>query len=334
MIKRLEVFAIVMTLICAIGVPLGFAEKPKVVIGQVPRGQAYWTVLNMTDKGIYKKWGDKINVEYKVIYPGDDFAAFMGRSLDVSGFAPMELARLYAEENKQVVMFGKYITNVIGWYVRADSTAKTPVDLKGKKLGIPGWDTAAAQVGEVIMKDVWGLNIKKDFDIYIGPWPALPKLLAKGDLDMIFSVMPLTLKDWMGGKIKPMFESIGKEYAKHSDGYFGGVQFLCAWKDWLDKNENVASNILKAYQEGIDYGYENTNGWVKEYIHTSVKGATEPEIKFMVDHHPRIEYHYKNVYLNENFINQEIKFLKKAEDMGILPKGGATKAKEIFRIIK
>ena len=330
--KRIFVSVLVTLLVGVFAVNLCFAEMRKVRIAQFPIGPAYWNYLNMKDKGIYKKWGDKINVEYAVSVPQDDFAAFMGRSVDVASFAPLELARLKAAEGKHVVIFGRYITNTIGWYVRGNSTAKTPADLKGKKLGIPGWDTAAAQVAEVIFKELWDLDIKKDFQVHIGPWPVLPKLLVKGEVDLIFSLMPLTLKPWMEGKIKPMWETVGMEYAKRSQGYMSGVQFFCAWKDWLDKNEDIASNFLKAYQEGIDYTYTQTVPWLKEYMPTAIKDVTGEQVDFMAQHYIRSDFLFKKVYLDEGYLKQEIEFLKKAEALGILPKGAATM--DIFRIIK
>ncbi len=326
------VLVLVTALIGILAVNPCFSEMRKVRIAQFPIGPAYWNYLNMKDKGIYKKWGDKIGVEYAVSVPQDDFAAFMGRSVDVASFAPLELARLKAAEGKHVVIFGRYITNTIGWYVRGDSTAKTPADLKGKKLGIPGWDTAAAQVAEVIFKELWGLNMKKDFEVYIGPWPALPKLLAKGDVDLCFSLMPLTLKPWMAGKIKPIWETVGIEYAKHSQGYMSGVQFFCAWKDWLDKNEDVARNLLNAYQEGIDYTYAQTVPWLTEYMPTAIKDVTEEQVNFMAQHYLRSDFLFKKVHLDEGYLKQEIEFLKKTEALGILPEGAATM--DIFRIIK
>lgn len=308
------------------------AKDTHIIISQFPVGPSAWSAKNMIDAGIYKKWGDKIGVEYEVKYPQDDFAAFMGRSVDIASFAPLEVTRLLADEGKEIVIFGKYITNVIGWFVSADNNAKTPADMKGMKIGIPGWDTAAAQVAAVIMKDLWNLNMKEDFEIFTAPWPALPKLLAKGDIDMCFSLMPLVMKDWMGGKIKPMYETIGMEYQKHMNGYMGGVQFFCAWKDWFEENKDVAENFLSAYQEGIGYTYSNTDEWLKKYMPTEVKEMTKEEMEFMKEHYLKVKFLYYPVYLDENFVQEELEFLKKAENLGFLPKGSSTR--EIFRLIK
>ena len=113
--KRISLLALCMVFMCTFGVNPLLAEKRVVKIAQFPIGPAYWNCKYMIDKGIYKKWGDKIGVEYEISFPGDDFAAFMGRSVDVASFAPLELTRLLADEKKHAVIFGKYITNTIGW---------------------------------------------------------------------------------------------------------------------------------------------------------------------------------------------------------------------------
>jgi len=330
--KRILLLALCMMLMCTFGVNPLLAEKRVVRIAQFPIGPAFWNSKYMIDKGIYKKWGDKIGVEYKISFPGDDFAAFMGRSVDVASFAPLELTRLLADEGKHVVIFGKYITNTIGWYVRGDSPAQSPADLKGKRLGIPGWDTAAAQVGEVIMKELWGINIKKDFKVHVAPWPALPPLLAKGEIDICLNLMPLTMKLWMEGKIRPIWETVCIEYAKHAKGYKSGVQFFCMWKDYLDKNEDVARNLLAAYQEGIYNTYAGTEEWLRKYMPLSVKDLTEEQIKFTTRHYFETGFLYYNTYLDEKFLAQEIEFLKKVEKLGLLPKGSVTR--KVFRVLK
>jgi ABC-type nitrate/sulfonate/bicarbonate transport system substrate-binding protein len=330
--KNLTLFCVI-SLISLMLVTFPCAAKDKVIkISQFPVGPSTWSAKNMIDSGIYKKWGDKIGVEYQVKYPQDDFAAFMGRSVDIASFAPLEVTRLLVDEGKEIVIFGKYISNVIGWFVSADSTAKTPADMKGMKIGIPGWDTAAAQVAAVIMKDLWNLDMKKDFEIFTAPWPALPKLLAKGDIDMCFSLMPLVMKDWMGGRIKPLYETIGMEYAKHMNGYLGGVQFFCAWKDWYEENEETAVNFLSAYQEGIGYTLSNTDEWLQKYMPTEIKGMTKEQLEFMKAHYLKVKFLYYPVYLDEKFVKEELAFLKKAEDLGFLPKGSSTR--DIFRQIK
>lgn len=310
----------------------GLAKDKVIKISQFPVGPSAWSAKNMIDKGIYKKYGDKIGVEYKVMYPQDDFAAFMGRSVDIASFSPLEVTRLLADEGKEIVVFGKYISNVIGWFVSADNTAKTPADMKGARIAIPGWDTAAAQVAAVIMKDLWGLNMKEDFEIFTAPWPAIPKLIAKGDVDMGFSLMPLVMKDWMDGKIKPMYETIGIEYAKHMNGYMGGVQFFCAWKDWFEENTETAKNFLEAYQEGIGYTYSNTDEFLREYMPTEVKGMTDAQMQFMKKHYLGVKFLFYPVYLDEKFVKEEMDFLKKTEKLGFLPEGAATR--DIFRFIK
>jgi hypothetical protein len=65
---------------------------------------------------------------------------------------------------------------------------------------------------------------------------------------------------------------------------------------------------------------------------TAIKDATKDQIDFMVKHYLNTDFLFKNVYLDDGYLKQEIEFLKKAEALNILPKGAATM--DIFRMIK
>jgi ABC-type nitrate/sulfonate/bicarbonate transport system substrate-binding protein len=199
-------------------------------------------------------------------------------------------------------------------------------------LGIAGWDTGAAQQAEVIMKDLWGLDIKKDFTVSVSPWPVGPQLLAKGDLDMIINSVPVTMDLWMSGKIRPIFNTVGHEWAKHKGGHKLSFNFLCMWKDFLDKNMDVAQNLLSAYKEGLYYTHAHTENWIREYLPLQVKNPSEEQIRFMTRHYFEYEYLYHDPHLDEDFVDGEMDFLKLAESMGVLKKGMATK--KIFQVVK
>ena len=64
----------------------------------------------------------------------------------------------------------------------------------------------------------------------------------------------------------------------------------------------------------------------------SVKDLTEEQVKFTTRHYFETGFLYYNTYLDEKFIDQEIEFMKKAEGLGLLPKGSVTK--KIFRVLK
>lgn len=330
--KRMIFVAMCIALIFLFGVNPLHAEKRVITICHFPFGPAHWVAQYMMDQGIYKKYGDKIGVEYKVIFPGDDFAAFMGRSVNVGTFSSIEVARLLADEGKHIVLFGKYCTAVSGIYVKGDSNYKSITDVKGKRLGIPGWDTGTAQQGQVLMKEFYGIDMKKDFNVVVSPWPVVPNLLAKGDLDVALNVMPITMNLWMQGKIKPILHTFATEWAKHKGGHFLGLTFFCMWKDFLDKNEDVAKNLLGAYEEGLYYSYANAEEFVRKYLPLFLKEATEEQVKFFTKFYLKYMFLYQDPHIDEEFIQGELNFLRLAADVGILKEKAVNR--ELFRIVK
>ncbi|MFC1863466.1 ABC transporter substrate-binding protein [Thermodesulfobacteriota bacterium] len=330
--KRIILVGVCIAVVCLFGVNNGQAEKRVITIGHFPFGPAQWVAQYMVDQGIYKKYGDKIGVEYKVLFPGDDFAAFMGRSVNVGTFASVEVARLLADEGKHIVLFGKYCTAMNGIYVKADSGYQSIVDVKGKRLGIPGWDTGTAQQAQVLFKEFHNIDMKKDFKVVVSSWPLLPNLLAKGDLEMALNIVPITMNLLMQGKIKPMLHTFATEWAKYNEGHFLGLTFLCMWKDFLDKNEDVAKNLLAAYEEGLYYSYANTEEFVRKYIPLFDKDATEENVKYFTKFYMKYKYLYQDPYIDEEFIQGELNFLRSAAKAGILKEKDVNRA--IFRIIK
>jgi hypothetical protein len=64
----------------------------------------------------------------------------------------------------------------------------------------------------------------------------------------------------------------------------------------------------------------------------SVKDLTAEQVKFTTRHYFEPGFLYYNTYLDEKFIDQEIEFMKKAEGLGLLPKGSVTR--KVFRVLK
>ena len=190
-----------------------FAAKT-VKVGLFPFGPGRMVDDWILENGVHKKWGAKAGVDFKITHPRDDFAAFMGKSIDIVALSTLEIARLVGDEGHDIVMYGKQVDAFIDMYVRGDSKYKTPGDLKGKKIVHPGWDTGTAQMGVVLLKEWYGLDMKKDFKVVTAPWPVGPQLLAKGDVEMSLNLIPLSMNLWMGGKIRPVLATYASVWAQ------------------------------------------------------------------------------------------------------------------------
>ncbi|MDP6088221.1 MAG: hypothetical protein QGG90_04845 [Nitrospinota bacterium] len=314
------------------GVPRVYAAKT-VRAGLFPFGPGRLVDEYIVDSGIVKKWGAKIGVDFKVSHPRDDFAAFMGKSVQIVALSTLEVGRLVGDEGHDIVMWGKQVDAYIDMYVRGDSPYKSPADLKGKKIVIPGWDTGTAQMGIILFKKWYGLDMKKDFKVVTAPWPVGPQLLAKGDVEMSLNLMPVTLDLWKTGRIRPVLATYATEWAKRrGSGHHLSIGSFTSWGKWLRGNENAARAWLGAFTEGMRYAHSNTEAFCKRYRNLIKKNATDAQVDFFVKWLNKYTVLYKDAYLTQNFIDEETAFLKMAAKEGFVKPGGLSP--KIWKIVK
>jgi ABC-type nitrate/sulfonate/bicarbonate transport system substrate-binding protein len=295
-----------------------FAAK-KVKIGLFPFGAGRMVDQYILDNGIHKKWGAKIGVEFEISHPRDDFAAFMGKSVNIVALSTMEVARVVADEGYDLTMYGRQVDAFTTMYVRKDSAYKGPGDLKGKKIVHPGWDTGSAQMGSILLKEWYGIDMKKDFRVVTAPWPVGPQLLAKGDVEMSINLVPLTMKLEMDGKIRPLFPGYAKEWAKRrGTGHHLTITNFTSWGKWLNNNEEAARAWLGLYSEGMKYAHENTLEWAKTYRNFITKNATDAQVKWFAGWLKDTGVVYQNAYIDQKFVEEENAFLRLGIKAGVL----------------
>ncbi|MDP6086462.1 MAG: ABC transporter substrate-binding protein [Nitrospinota bacterium] len=323
---------LVMAALLTGGATTVFAAK-RVKIGMFAFGHTRMVGQHLIDDGIAKKWGAKYGVDLKISFPNDDFAAFMGKSTQVIALSSLEAARLVGDEGLDIVMWGKLNTSFQEFYVRTDSPYKSPADLKGKKIVIAGWDTGSAQIGTILMKGFWGLDLRKDFRVVTASWPVGPQVLAKGDVEMALNEMPLTLELMERGKIRPILSTYATEWAKRmGTGHLISISLWASFGKWLKKNEKAARAILGATQQAMDYINNNTRSWAGRYRNFIQDKATDSQVATFVDWWRKVQPSYKNAYLDKKFIRGETEFLKMAVEAGFIKPKGLKKS--LWRVIK
>ncbi|MFQ5691641.1 MAG: ABC transporter substrate-binding protein [Nitrospinota bacterium] len=305
------------------GAPAAQAAKAKARLAVFPLGFMRMTSEWMTDAGVWKKYGAKYGVDFKIMYPRDDFAAFAGRSADIAAFAAFEIARVRAEEGWKAVMFGKDQAGLVEAYVRADSPYKSIQDLKGKKFGIPGWATAAALLYQVMIKKFYNLDLKRDFQIVVSSFPVVPQLLARGDIEGGSTIEPLTLRQMYQKKFRVISKgTYAEEWEKHTGHYGLAVTLWAGWEDYLGKNPKVARALLEAWTVGLEHANTNTGQWIRRYKRWVKKDGTEAEFDFFTqwikDHKPM----FKDAYLTQKFVDGENQFVRDAAKLGLTNEKG------------
>ena len=287
----------------------------------------------ITDSGVLKKWGAKYGVDLKVTYPRDDFAAFMGRSIQVVTLSSIEIARLVGDEGHDILTWGRATTAVTAIYVRTDSPYQSPAAVIGKKLVIPGWDTGAAQIGAVILKDWYGIDLKKDYRVVTAPWPVVPTLLAKGDAEMAINQVPLTMVLLMEKRIRPILSTYATEYAKRTGtGHLPSIANFSSWGKFFNKNPGAVRAWLGAWNDGMKNAHNNTKAWASKYRRFVKKNLTAEQLDFFVNWFKKKQAIYPDPYLSQEFIDNELDFLRKAIKAGFVKPVGLKR--EVWKIVR
>ncbi len=310
------------------------AHAAKTVKGAVfPFGWDRMVGEYITDTGVTKKWGAKYGVDLKVSYPRDDFAAFMGRSVQIVTLSSIEIARLVGDEGHDIVVWGKDTTAVTDIYVRTDSPYQSPVDVKGKKIVIPGWDTGAAQIGAVILKDWYGIDLKNDYKVVSAPWPIVPTILAKGDAEMALNQVPLTMVLLMEKKIRPIVSTYATEYAKRTGtGHLPSIANFSSWGKFFNNNPGAVRAWLGAWNDGLKNAHTNTKAWASKYRNYIKKDLTEEQLNFFVNWFKKKQAMYADPYLSQEFIDNEMGFLRKAVKAGFVKPAGLKR--DVWKIVR
>jgi 4,5-dihydroxyphthalate decarboxylase len=162
-----------------------------------------------------------------------------------------------------------------GIYIRSDRGIESPLDLKGKKIGVPEYQITAAVWSRGYLSDEYGVRVE-DINWYQGgmddpgrkdKWPnnlpsgfplqfldkhqTLNQMFRDGELDAL--ICPRTPSSYRDGKtpvrrLFENFEEVEKAYYRKSK-VFPIMHPVGIRRDVYEKNAWVAANLFKAFSE-------------------------------------------------------------------------------------
>jgi NitT/TauT family transport system substrate-binding protein len=235
----------------------GGGDNPTVRFQGFPADPAAIPMLVMKEKGIDKKHGFK--AEFVEVDP--DAAAntlLLGES-DIAMEQDAVNMALAREEGQKGVVFWPNLNTMMDVVVKKDSPFQSPNDLKGKKVGHFGVDSGTTSVISLMLKEIHGIDVQKDFDLREAGPPALPELLKQGEVDAIFDYEPFGIRAVLETPGRYLFEP-AKAWAEKTGGWSPYLTNLAAREDWLKENEKTAFAVLEAWKESVkvieDSNYE------------------------------------------------------------------------------
>lgn len=226
----------------------GGGDLPVVRFQGLPADPAAIPMLVMQEMGLDKKHG----FEAKFVEVDPDAAAntlLIGES-DVAMEQDAVTMTLAQQQGHDAVAFFPVLNTMMSVVVPKDSPYKSPKDLVGKKVGHFGVDSGTTSVIALMLKDLYGIDVFKDYDLQESGPAALPELLASGRVDAIFDYEPLALRAVMKTPGRYLFEP-AKAWRDKTGGWSPYLTNLAATTDWLKANKETAFAVRDAWKEAV-----------------------------------------------------------------------------------
>jgi len=233
----------------------GTADLPTIRFQGLPADPAAIPMLVMQEEGLDEKHGFK--AEFVEVDP--DAAAntlLLGES-DIAMEQDAVTMTLAQQEGEEGVVFFPVLNTMMSVVVPEDSPARTPEDLKGKRVGHFGVDSGTTSVIALMLQELYGIDVFEDYDLREAGPSALPQLLKGGQVDAIFDYEPLALRAVLETPGRYLFEP-AKAWAEREQGWSPYLTNLAARVDWLEENEELALGAREGWLEAVEQ-IEETN---------------------------------------------------------------------------
>ena len=211
------------------------------------------------DKGFF----DGLSVDYTLVGYGESAALFLAGEEPVGQESPWEAARFRAE-GEDVVFFGtpQSLSFYSGLIIRTEDAEQyqSLEDLRGKRLGHPGFGTGTWAAFEVIAQSIYGMDARTDFEPVEGGPGALLGLLETGEIDATINftgqtVTALTQPD----RFTTLLNFTEEWEREHGQPLV--ITGLLARRPWIEENEETARALVAGIQEGLEWMRENPDAF-------------------------------------------------------------------------
>jgi len=128
-------------------------------------------------------------------------------------------------------------------FTKNGSGIKTPGDLVGKKVGVPGLKTTTTTIFLEMLKRKYGIEEKELILIDKAP-PMLPTLLDKGDIDASLMLGDVSVKTYYSNKYKEVWnldEAFRQEYGEYTP-----ASLLVVNADFFEKHKDLVEDAIEA----------------------------------------------------------------------------------------
>lgn len=244
---RWTLAAAALLLVAGLGAPA--AAQDKISIGYLVASSAA-PIKVIQERGLAKKHGFEMDAKEFLDLGAMDRAFVLGE-YDVHSSLSMNTFGEYLNRGNDIVMILGSLYPHTAIIVPKNSPYKKLADLKGKRFGTYGiHGTSTATLG-VIAQELAGLDIRKDMQLFGSTPPALPALLAKGEVDAILVQPPFGPRMVTSGDYRILATTADEwQQITGSKLPFAG---LMASRKTLEAKRPAVKKLVAAWREAVDY---------------------------------------------------------------------------------
>ncbi|MFE3836144.1 ABC transporter substrate-binding protein [Pseudogemmobacter sonorensis] len=248
----------------ALALPALGQDQPKVTLQAVAGSIGGVPMMIIEGEGLDRKYGFEGVFEY---LPSDGlFQNFLIGNSDVSmdnDLLGVAIARAEGFDVSAVYPVGNLYLGIV---VPGSSEARTPEDLKGRKVGHFGADSGTTTFIRLIVQEMFGFDVLEEYQMsQVGP-AALVPLLAQGEVEAIFNFETFASAAMVETDGRYLLQAHA-DYSEFTGGFAPWITNIAMHGDWMRENPALAYAVRDAYDEAIqlliDSDYEILN---KPYV--------------------------------------------------------------------
>lgn len=229
-------------------IPVLAEDLPNVTLQAVAGSIGGVPMMIIEGEKLDEKYGFDGTFEY---LPSDGlFQNFLIGNADVSMDNDLLGVAIARSEGFDVSAFYPVGNLYLGIVVPGSSDAKTPEDLKGRKVGHFGAESGTTSFIRLIVQEMYGFDVLKEYEMsQVGPG-ALVQLLAQGEVDAIFNFEGFASEAMVATDGRYLLQAHA-DYSEFNDGFAPWITNMAAHGPWLRENPELAYGVRQAYDEAI-----------------------------------------------------------------------------------
>jgi ABC-type nitrate/sulfonate/bicarbonate transport system substrate-binding protein len=246
--KRCRWIALVLVVVLALaGGPA--AAQDRVSIGYLV-GSSAAPVKIIQELGLARKHGLDMDAREFVDIGAMDRAFVLGEYDVISSLSLNTFGNYLAQGHDLVAVLGTLHPHT-AIVVPKDSPYRTVADLKGKRVGVYGINASSTAVFGVIAREKYGIDIRKDMKLFGSVPPALPTLLAKGEVDAILNLPPFVPRMVASGDYRLLMTAIDEWQQLRGNNL--PFAFMIAARKTIEAKRPGIRKMVAAWREAVEH---------------------------------------------------------------------------------